>query len=246
VIERNTEFDPFASTYNRLWGAEYHAQAFPVVQKLLLSRLHPGASILDVCCGTGKFTARVASSGFQMYGIDASEGMIGYARQNAPGVDFTVADVRSFALDRKFEAAYSVFESFNHVPDLNGLERAFANVRRHLRSGAPFLFDLNREEAFILYWNDTHAIVESDHVCALRSHYDEDARIATCNITAFEQIEDGWKRTDFAVRQTCHNIDDVCAALSDAGFRNVSLYDARDLGMQGDIAYARTFFLALA
>lgn len=246
MIERNTEFDPFASTYNRLWGAEYHAQAFPIVQKLLLARVPPGASILDVCCGTGQFTARVEREGFRLYGIDASERMIGYAGQNAPGVQVAVADVRSFALDRKFEAAYSVFESLNHVPDLDGLGLAFSNVRRHLSSGAPFLFDLNREDAFLIYWNDTHAIVEPDHVCALRSRYDEHTHTATCNITAFEQVEDGWKRSDFAVRQTCHNINDVCAAIRSAGFRDVSLYDSRDLGMQGDIAYARTFFLAIA
>lgn len=245
MIERNTEFDPFASTYNRGWGAEYHAQAFPVVDKLLLSRLRPGAPVLDVCCGTGQFTARVARSGFQIYGVDASEGMIAFARRNAPGVEFTVADVRSFALDRKFDAAYSVFESLNHVPDLNGLGLAFSNVRRHLRSGAPFLFDLNRHDAFVVYWNDTHAIVEPDHVCALRSNYDEQTRIATCNITAFEQAGNAWKRSDFAVRQTCHNIDEVCSALRTAGFRDVTLYDSRDLCMQGDIAYARTFFLAV-
>ena len=246
MIERNTEFDPFASTYNRFWGAEYHAQAFPLVEKLLLPRLRRGASILDVCCGTGQFTARVERSGFRMSGIDASERMIEYARQNAPGAEFSVADVRSFALDCKFDAAFSVFESLNHVPDLGGLELAFSNLHRHLRASAPFLFDLNRQEAFAVYWNDTHAIVEPDHVCALRSRFDEDTRVATCDITAFEQVEDGWKRTDFTVRQTCHDVGQVCAALRKTGFRNVALYDSRDLGMTGDLAYARTFFLAIA
>lgn len=246
TIERNSEFDPFASTYNRLWGAEYHAQAFPIVEKLLLSRLRTGAEVLDVCCGTGQFTARVARAGFEVHGIDASEGMIDYARRNAPGVEFTVADVRAFALGRKFEGGYSVFESLNHVPDLNGLELAFQNVRHHLRTGAAFLFDLNREDAFLVYWNDTHAIVEPDHVCALRSHYDEQTRAATCNITAFEQVKEGWKRSDFTVRQTCHEMDCVCEAVKRAGFREVTLYDSRDLGMRGDIAFARTFFLAMA
>lgn len=246
MIERNTEFDAFASTYNRLWGAEYHAQAFPVVKKLLLSRLRPGASVLDVCCGTGQFTARVEREGFRVHGIDASEGMIRYARQNAPGVAFTVADVRAFALERRFDAAYSIFESLNHVPDMNGLELAFRNVRRHLHANAPFLFDLNREDAFVIYWNDTHAIVQPDHVCALRSSYDERTRIATCNITAFEQAQDAWNRTDFTVRQTCHDIDQAHAALASAGFREATLYDSRDLGMTGDIACARTFFLGFA
>jgi SAM-dependent methyltransferase len=250
VVARNTEFDPFASTYNRLWGAEYHAQAFPIVQNLLLSRLDPHAPVLDLCCGTGQFTARVQRSGFEVHGIDASESMIGYARLNAPEVAFTVADARSFSLNRKFDAAYSVFESLNHIPDCHGLALAFSCVRRHLNQRAPFLFDLNREDAFLVYWNDTHAIVEPDHVCALRSHYDEAERLAICNVTVFE-LDDGpcgdiWTRRDFAIRQSCHHLNQVYEALLKADFREVTLYDSRDLGMRGELAHARTFFLAIA
>lgn len=245
MVERNTEFDPFASLYNRYWGADYHAQTFPIVESVLLSRLPVGAAVLDVCCGTGQFTARVQQAGFRVHGVDASEGMIGHARRNATGAEFTVADARCFSLKDKFDAAYSVFESLNHVPDLEGLEMAFSHVHRHLHPKSPFLFDLNREDAFVAFWNDTHAIVEADTVCALRSNYDESTRIATCNITAF-QLEDCWRRTDFAVRQTCHDLDGAQEALQNAGFREVTLYDSRDLGMTGEIAYARTFFLATA
>ncbi|MBV9762250.1 MAG: class I SAM-dependent methyltransferase [Acidobacteriaceae bacterium] len=250
MVVRNTEFDPFASIYNRFWGADYHGQAFPIVEKLLLNRLPERARILDLCCGTGQFTARVERHGFRVHGVDASERMIGYARLNAPAAEFTVADARNFSLDHTFEAAYSVFESLNHVRDLSGLAMVFASVRRHLSAGAPFLFDLNREQAFRFYWNDTHAIVADDAVCALRSRYDEAARLATCDITTFQpehcpSERDGhWIRSDFTVRQTCHDIGQVHDALSNAGFRGITLYDSQDIGMTGEIACARTFFLA--
>lgn len=244
-IKRNQEFDPFAEVYNRFWGADYHAQAFPVVEKLLLSRLARGAAVLDVCCGTGQFTARVQDCGFRVHGIDASESMIGYAQRNAPGVELSVADAREFSLGRKFDAAYSVFESLNHVPSRKGLEMAFRCVREHLNRGAAFLFDLNREDAFVAYWNDTHAIVEADAVCALRSNYDESTRAATCEITVF-QLRDGWQRNDFTIRQRCHDVGEVHDSLLAAGFSGVSMHDSRDVGMSGEIACARTFFLATA
>ncbi len=247
MIERNTEFDPFAGVYNRFWGADYHGQALPIVKSLLLSRLAAGAKVLDVCCGTGQFTARVQQLGFRVHGVDASERMIGYARANASETEFTVADVRSFSLGIEFHGAYSVFESLNHVPDLDGLTLAFACVRRHLREGACLLFDLNREDAFVSYWNDTHAIVEDDTVCALRSRYDEGLRTATCDITTFRPGQHGcWSRDDFTIRQTCHDMDQVHNGLLDAGFADVSLFDSRDVGMTGEIACARTFFLATA
>jgi SAM-dependent methyltransferase len=252
-IERNREYDPFAAIYNRYWGEEYRASVLPVVERLLLSRLRRNASVLDVCCGTGQFTRVVRGRGFEMAGLDASAAMVAFAKRNAPHIPFTVADVRDFSLGRRFHAAYSVFESLNHVPDIPGLALAFARVRRHLEPGAPFLFDLNREEAFIQFWNERDAIVSPDNACIMISHYDQSTRVATCDITVFdlegqvaEDASAPWRRTDFTVRQTCHSISAVSSALSGAGFSDITLYDAADAGMMGDIGYARTFFLAIA
>jgi SAM-dependent methyltransferase len=245
-IERNREYDPFAGIYNRHWGADYRAEVAPVVERLLLSRVSPGASVLDVCCGTGQFTAQIKRRGYAVGGMDASGGMIRYARENAPGIDFTVADVREFRLSRKFDAAYSVYESLNHVPDTAGLRLAFNSVRRHLKARAPFLFDLNREEAYILYWNNADSIVEDDSVCVMRSQFDEGARTGRYDVTAFERSGNAWRREDFTLRQTCHDFSAVHKALSAAGFKDVTMYDARDIGMKGDAGYGRTFFLCIA
>ena len=48
-MERNTEYDPFARLYNRHWGADYRIEVAPIVERLLLSRVADGASVLDVC-----------------------------------------------------------------------------------------------------------------------------------------------------------------------------------------------------
>jgi SAM-dependent methyltransferase len=241
-IVRNSEYDPFARIYNRHWGRDYRAEAIPVVEKLLLSRLPPGAAVLDVCCGTGQFTQEIRLRGYEVAGIDGSGEMIAFARQNAPGASLAIADARKFSLDRKFDAAYSVFESLNHIPDRDGLVKAFRCVRRHLKPRAPFLFDLNREQAFILYWNTVDALVADEDVCILRMEYDEETRAGTCQMTAFRK-DRVWERDDFTIRQTCHEDADVQEALYEAGFRDIALYDARDAGMEGDAGYARTFYL---
>ena len=242
-MEPNIEYDPFAAIYNRYWGRDYHTQAFPLVDRLLLSRLPSNAAVLDVCCGTGQFAAMMAAKGFQVAGIDGSSEMLRFARENAPGLAFTVSDVRDFSLGKKFDGAVSVFESLNHVPDLDGLKMAFSRVLQHLKPGASFLFDLNGDDAFLTHWNETNAIVDNDRVCVMRSEYDEKTRIGSCRITSFRQ-NDGWTRNDFVVRQTCHDLGAVHDALLRAGFDMVTLYNARDAGMSGDIASDRTFFLA--
>lgn len=245
-ISPNTEYDPFARLYNLHWGAEYRIEAAPVVERLLLSRVPNGSAVLDICCGTGQFTEQMRRHGYELTGFDASAEMLRYARQNAPGIEFTIADVREFSLGRTFVAGYCVYESLNHVQGTQELGMAFACIRRHLRAGAPFLFDLNREEAYLLYWNNSDAVVEPESVFITRSVYDEKTKIGTCDITAFDRAGAVWRREDFTLHQKCHSMGAAQSALLKAGFKNVTLHDARDAGMVGDAGYARTFFLAIA
>src|SRR6202042_3471005 len=116
-----------------------------------------------------------------------------------------------------------------------GLALAFACIRRHLEPGAPFLFDLNREAAYVLYWNNQDSIVEEDSVCVMRSEFDEESKTGKYDVAAFERIGNGsknqWRRTDFTLGQTCHDFSEVHAALFESGFTEVTMYDARDLGM---------------
>ena len=79
----------------------------------------------------------------------------------------------------------------------------------------------------------------------LRMDYDGETRVGECRMTAFEKRRN-WVRNDFVIRQTCHDHDRVENALGEAGFRDVTRYDARDAGMEGDAGFARTFFLATA
>jgi len=245
-VVRNREYDPFAPLYNRHWGVQYRTEVLPLVERLLLARLAEGAAVLDICCGTGQFAATVRERGYNVEGFDASGEMIRFARRNARGVRFTVADVRAFHLNRRFDAAYCLYESLNHVPDIAGLGMAFRCVRSHLKRGAPFLFDLNREEAYQLYWNNTDAMVAAEEAYITRSRFDETTRIATCDITTFAEGASGWQRDDFTLRQSCHAIGEAQAVLQEAGFRDVALFDARDMGMSDDTGYGRTFFLASA
>ena len=67
----------------------------------------PGERILDLGCGTGQLTARIAGSGARVLGLDSSPGMIGQARQNYPNLEFKLADAASFSFPREFDAVFS-------------------------------------------------------------------------------------------------------------------------------------------
>ncbi len=84
----------------------------------LLQLLQPQSheSILDIGCGTGNLTHNIAQQSGYVLGLDSSESMVRDARQNAPNIDFVVADARRFTLSKQFDAAFSN-AALHWVPD---------------------------------------------------------------------------------------------------------------------------------
>ena len=74
----------------------------------------PGASILDVGCGTGRHSIELAKRGYRLTGIDLSTKMLAKAaeRANASGVDveWVHADAARFSLHKQFDGAICLCE----------------------------------------------------------------------------------------------------------------------------------------
>jgi trans-aconitate methyltransferase len=66
-----------------------------------------GERILDLGCGTGHLTGRIAEAGVETLGIDISPKMIEQARKNYPNLRFEVADGTDFHFDETFDAVFS-------------------------------------------------------------------------------------------------------------------------------------------
>lgn len=67
----------------------------------------PDERILDLGCGTGHLTAKIASMGAKVGGIDADKSMIEQARQNYPNLHWLIADARNFQVDEPLDAVFS-------------------------------------------------------------------------------------------------------------------------------------------
>ena len=63
--------------------------------------------ILDVGCGTGMLTEKIAETGAIVTGLDASPEMIAKAKQSYNNIEFVVKDASNFSFDKKFDAAFS-------------------------------------------------------------------------------------------------------------------------------------------
>ena len=245
MTPRFNDYDPFAWLYATHWGSEYHAQAWPVLERLILQQLPRAATILDLCCGDGRLAQVLDLKGFRVKGLDGSERMLEFARQRCPHLEFIAADARTFEVPENFDAVISTFDALNHVMSKDDLALVCRQVHDAVKPGGYFAFDLNREEAYTTLWAQTSAQVEPDMVSLSVGSYDAELRTAHCDITLFRLSVDGWLRSDFRLSQYCHQEKDVLESLYAAGFADAKVFDAStDLGMYGNIGKGRSYFLA--
>lgn len=238
-----SEYDPFAWSYNKHWGGAFHSQIMTVLDRLLLRHLPPASHIIDLCCGAGHVTRMLMEAGFHVTGIDASFEMLRHARARAPDVTFIQSDARSFRVAEPAAAIVSTFDSFNHVMNPDHLREVFVSAREALLPGGALVFDINREEAYRDLWVQPSSLIEPEVVEVTRGSYDAGTRVAACDVTLFRLAGD-WQRSDFTLRQKSHTPQEVEQSLRDAGFVDITHYDATAVGMNGDIAYGRSFYKA--
>jgi trans-aconitate methyltransferase len=98
----------------------------------------PGEMILDLGCGSGQLTAKIAESGADVTGLDRSAEMIAEARRNFPSLTFEIADASNFMVDAPFDAVFSN-AALHWVKDADG---AAESVARALRSGGRFVVEM--------------------------------------------------------------------------------------------------------
>ncbi|MEO8369614.1 MAG: class I SAM-dependent methyltransferase [Candidatus Solibacter sp.] len=237
-------YDDFAWFYNRYWNEEFHSLAFPILERIWLPRLPAKGRVLDVCCGTGYLAGLLTARGYRVTGIDSSAEMIAHARENVPAAAFQVADAASFKVLGKMDGAACTFDSLNHILDVETLRAAFKRTAVALKSGAPFVFDVLLESAYQTNWADNFTIVRDDHVLLLAgSGFDFRTHLASCRITMFRLMEGQWRRSDVEVVERSYSTREIDEALEAAGFRHTEFYDARDLGMRGQLGQGRTFVI---
>ncbi|MEB3244366.1 MAG: class I SAM-dependent methyltransferase [Vampirovibrionales bacterium] len=126
-----------------VWNASQYQQknafVFQMAEGVLrLLDPKPGEQILDIGCGTGQLTARLADAGIQACGLDASPDMLAQARQNRPDIPFTLGDVRSFRLHQRFDAIFSN-AALHWVAEH---DQVAAAVYYHLKPGGRFVAEL--------------------------------------------------------------------------------------------------------
>jgi trans-aconitate methyltransferase len=133
-------YDKFmtADQPTQLWNPAGYAQHAHFVSTLGqpvldLLKLQPGERVLDLGCGDGVLSQKIAALGARVVGVDASPEMVGAAKRN--GIDASVCDGAELTFNHEFNAVFSnaALHWMKRDPDA-----VIAGVYRALKPGGRF------------------------------------------------------------------------------------------------------------
>ena len=129
-----SHFDAIAARYDETIPA--HVAEHYLAKRIRFIAAHcPGGRVLDVGCGTGALAARLVRLGWDVAGVDPSEGMLAVMRRRVPEADAVLGSGTSLPFgDGEFDVALSV-ATMHHIAEPGAVRATLGEMARVTRTG---------------------------------------------------------------------------------------------------------------
>ncbi|PBB28985.1 SAM-dependent methyltransferase [Mesorhizobium sp. WSM3882] len=189
-----------------------------------LLSLRPGSSVLELGCGYGRITNRLAEKGVQVTGVDISPILLEKAELDAAerrvNVEYVLGDMRSLPWRDRFDSVFMWFTTFGYFDEADN-ERVLHEAASSLRKGGRLLIDQDNRLAFLRERWPTCSVVQRND--DLRIHVmSYDALTDRGNIQRIAVRNGRVRRTELSIRY--YGFTEYCSMLRRAGFQTVEAY----------------------
>jgi SAM-dependent methyltransferase len=144
----------YPSAFARFYDLIYQSIRHDTDSAFFLKKIRESKGpVLEVGTGTGRFLKEALDAGADIYGIDVSPAMVEVLQKKLNPADHfrvTVADLRTFRLDKKFDLVIAPFRVFGHLLTPEDQLMAFERIHEHLAPGGRLIFDLFVPDPVIL------------------------------------------------------------------------------------------------
>lgn len=187
--------------------------------------------LLDLGCGTGNITERLADKGYDMIGIDNSEEMLNIAlekrEQSGHDILYINQDMREFELYGTVRGIVSICDSMNYILDEEDLLDVFRLVNNYLDIGGIFIFDLNTVYKYKCIGDGVIAENRPEGSFIWENSFYEEDGINEYDLTLYIKDEnDKYDRFTENHLQRAYTLEDIKSLLEDVGLEFVVAYNA--------------------
>ncbi len=188
------------------------------IEKLL--QLPPRTKVLDVPCGEGRLSLKLASRGYQVTGVDIALPFLEDARSKAAERGLSIGwehrDMRNLPWQAEFDGAFCFGNSFGYFDDA-GNANFLKSVARALKPGARFILEANEiAETTLPEFKERFWVPVGNILFLVESRYDH---VQGCIDREYTFVRDGKVETRSAIHRI-YSYRELCRLLEEAGFAN--------------------------
>lgn len=230
-------YQSFATVYDQMMADMPYDKWLAFTEKIIQATtpLH----IVDLGCGTGKISKKLAQNGHLVTGIDLSAPMLAIAKQTEQEefssevkngsyipVDWKQQNMIEWTSAQKADVVLSYCDSINYLLQEDELLALFYRTLEQLKPDGLFIFDCHPIWRFEQYAEDQpFAYDDGDFSYIWFSQYDEEDAIIEHELTIYAKQADGlFRRIDETHIQRAYSVRWLEQALLEAGFSSVSIY----------------------
>ena len=223
-------YDIFSGFYDRLTdNVEYEKRADYFCRLLSMCDIKEGI-LLDLGCGTGSMSVRMAERGYDVIGVDSSVGMLGVAQQkmyeSGQKILFLNQSMQDIDLYGTVDCAICVLDGINHLNDYNEVRQTFEKVSLFMNKGGVFAFDVNTIYKHKNVLADNAFVYEFDDLyCVWQNNYNEQDNSVDISLDFFEEEDGVYYRSTESFSEQAYELDEISEWLEKAGFEIAGIYN---------------------
>lgn len=223
-------YDNFSDFYDLLTdNVEYEKRADYFCRLLSMCGIKSGI-LLDLGCGTGSMSVKMAERGFDVIGVDSSVGMLNAARQKAyeNGAEILLLNQNMQEIDLygTVDCAICVLDGINHLEGEADVKRTFEKVSLFMNKGGAFAFDVNTIHKHKNILADNVFVYEPDDLfCVWQNNYNPDDNSVDISLDFFEEDGGVYYRSCESFTEQAYELDVIKLWLEKAGFEVVGIFD---------------------
>lgn len=224
-------YSGFAAFYDLFMGnVPYDDWTEFIVNQLYTNNIHKGL-VLDLGCGTGSMTRRLADKGFDMIGIDISEDMLAIAREKSigreDGILYICQDMRNFELYGTVAAIICLCDTMNYMLEEEDLLQVFTLANNYLDSQGLFIFDMDTLYAYEEVMADS--VVAENHAegsFIWENTYYEESSINEVDLTIFIKESEYYRKYEEKHYRRGYSVSTIKQLIEKAGMEWIGAYDS--------------------
>lgn len=183
-----------------------------------------GKKIIDIGCGTGLLSVKLAKSGAFVTGIDLSKDMLTIAEKRANDlslkIDFQEKPMQEIDGAEHFDIAVIAIDSLNYLPDEESILNTFKGIYSVLNKGGVLIFDVHSTFKTDVIFMEGPFTFDNDRIAYIwHTEEGDEEHSVLSELSFFVKEENGlYRRFDEKHEQRTFHVFEYVDLLREAGF----------------------------